>query len=235
MKKIKYALIMAAGRGTRMLPLTQTIPKAMVPLNGSTLIASGLKYLKKHIPHVYATVGYKGPLLAQHLIEEDVSGMFNTTGHDNAWWIFNTLMREVNEPIFVLTCDNVIELDFDLITDEYFSLGAPPCMLVPVKPVTGLDGDYIKHEGNVVKSLSRSQPSEMYCSGIQVLQPRQLNLKMPPVTNFYDVWNNLIKNGDLYCGDIYPKKWFALDTLQQLQEFSTQSQQFEWRTPGKSV
>jgi NDP-sugar pyrophosphorylase family protein len=37
---IKYALIMAAGRGTRMLPLTSSIPKAMAPLNGTTLIAN---------------------------------------------------------------------------------------------------------------------------------------------------------------------------------------------------
>lgn len=214
---------MAAGRGTRMLPLTNDIPKAMVPLNGSTLIANGLKYLKEHIPHIYATVGYKGPILAQHLIEENISGMFNTTGYDNAWWIFNTLMREVDEPIFVLTCDNVIELDFELLTEEYFAKGAPPCMLVPVKPVPGLEGDYIVHENNVVKSLTRSQPSEMYCSGIQILQPRQVNQKMAPATNFYQVWNSLIQTGELMCGDLYPKKWFAVDTLQQLEDFNAQS------------
>ncbi len=211
---------MAAGRGTRMLPLTSTIPKAMAPVNGSTLIASGLKYLKKHIPHIYATVGYKGPILAQHLIEENISGMFNTTGQDNAWWIFNTLMREIDEPIFVLTCDNVIELDFDLLADEYFSKGTPPCMLVPVKPLAGLEGDYIIHEQNIVKSLTRSQPTDMYCSGIQVLHPRQLNLKMTPVTTFYEVWANLILTNELICGDIYPKKWFAVDTLQQLEDLN---------------
>jgi NDP-sugar pyrophosphorylase family protein len=102
-------------------------------------------------------VGYKGSILAQHLIDQNISGVFNTTEKDNAWWIFNTLMREVDEPIFVLTCDNVIELDFALLTQEYFSRGAPPCMLVPVQPVQGLEGDYIEHENNVVKSLSRQR------------------------------------------------------------------------------
>lgn len=223
MKRIKYALIMAAGRGTRMLPLTNTIPKAMAPSNGSTLIANGLKYLKKHIPYIYATVGYKGPILAQHLIEEGISGMFNTTGYDNAWWIFNTLMREINEPIFVLTCDNVIELDFEILTEEYFNTGAPPCMLVPVKPVPGLEGDYILHQNNVVKLITRSQPTEMYCSGIQVLQPRQLNLGMSPVSTFYQVWNSLIQRQELYCCNLYPKKWFAVDTIQQLEDFNAQT------------
>src|SRR5687767_6015737 len=114
MKTINYALIMAAGRGTRMMPLTTLVPKAMVPYNGTTLIANGIDGIRKHIPNIYITVGYKGAILAQHVIEHNVTGIFNTEGKDNAWWIFNTLLKFLNEPVYVLTCDNVIELDFDL-------------------------------------------------------------------------------------------------------------------------
>jgi NDP-sugar pyrophosphorylase family protein len=220
MMGIKYALIMAAGRGTRMQPLTSNIPKAMAPFNGTTLIANGIQYLNKHIPNIYATVGYKGSILAQHLIDQNISGVFNTTEKDNAWWIFNTLMREVDEPIFVLTCDNVIELDFALLTQEYFSRGAPPCMLVPVQPVQGLEGDYIEHEHNVVKSLSRQHPTNMYCSGIQVLHPKRVNELMTPVDNFYEVWTNLIQRRELMCSDLYPEKWYAIDTLSQLENYN---------------
>ena len=44
--KINHALIMAAGRGIRMMPLTKNIPKAMAPLNESTLISEALKEYK---------------------------------------------------------------------------------------------------------------------------------------------------------------------------------------------
>ena len=47
--KINHALIMAAGRGIRMQPLTDNLPKAMAPFNGSTLISEGIKELKKVI------------------------------------------------------------------------------------------------------------------------------------------------------------------------------------------
>ena len=215
---IRYALIMAAGRGERMMPLTDVVPKAMVPVNGSTLIARGLKYLHEKIPYIYVTVGYKGPMLASHVIENNVNGVFNTTGHDNAWWLFNTIMKELDEPVFVLTCDNAIELDFDLLTKEYFSRDCPPCMVVPVKPMPGLEGDYIVHEKNVVKKLSRTDVTEMYCSGIQIIHPKKVTALIKSADNFYQLWNALIEQGNLYCSDLYPSKWYAVDTIQQLSD-----------------
>ncbi|HEY0067377.1 MAG TPA: NTP transferase domain-containing protein [Flavisolibacter sp.] len=217
--QIRYALIMAAGRGERMVPLTDLVPKAMAPVNGSTLIARGLTYLREKLPFIYVTVGYKGAMLAQHVIEHNVTGVFNTTGQDNAWWLFNTLMKELDEPVLVLTCDNVIELDFDLLTKEYFGKGCPPCMVVPVKPIPGLDGDYIVHENNVVQRLSRTEVTDMYCSGIQIIHPKKLNALVSPATNFYQVWNELMAQGELYCSNLYPSKWYAVDTIQQLSSY----------------
>ena len=215
--KIRYALIMAAGRGMRMMPLTDLVPKAMVPYNGSTLIANGIDKIRKHLPYIYITVGYKGALLAQHVIEHNATGIFNTEGKDNAWWIFNTLLKHLDEPVCILTCDNVVELDFDMIAEEYAAFGSPACMVVPVEPVPGLEGDYIFHEDNVVKKLSRNEPTNIYCSGIQVLNPAKVNRLIDPVDNFYEVWERLIIKDQLYCSQTYPSKWFTVDTMEQLQ------------------
>lgn len=217
MSTINHALIMAAGRGRRLMPLTDNMPKAMVPYNGSTLIAIGIDKIRKHIPNIYITVGYKGAMLADHVIQHGVTGIFNTEGHDNAWWIFNTLMKHLNEPIFVLTCDNVTDLDFEILAEEYFSFDSPACMVVPVKPVEGLEGDYIFHGNNIVNKLSRYDPAPTYCSGIQVLNPYKINQLMEPVDNFYQLWNNLIEQNQLYCSKTLPTKWFVVDTVEQLE------------------
>jgi NDP-sugar pyrophosphorylase family protein len=218
MARIQHALVMAAGRGIRMRPLTDVIPKAMIPHNGSTLIANGIEKIRKSIENIHITVGYKGDLMAQHGVQNSVSSIFNTTGKGNAWWIYHTLLKHLNEPIFVLTCDNVTDLDFDKISADYFAKGAPACMVVPVEPVKGLEGDYIFKNGSVITSLSREKKSDLYCSGIQVINPWKINETTEVVDDFNLVWSQLIKQSALHCSDIHPDKWYTVDSLLHLEE-----------------
>ncbi len=209
---------MAAGRGLRMMPLTDVIPKPMAPFAGSTLIAKGIERLQRHLSEVHITVGYKGALLASHVIEHNVSSVINTEGKGNSWWIYNSLLAHVDEPILVLTCDNVVEVDFDLLEADYAQLNEPPCMVVPVNPVPGLEGDYIFHEENYVTRLGRDEPSDIYCSGMQVLNPAAVNRKTRKTESFYEVWQQLIDERSLACSRVYPRTWLAIDTLQQLSQ-----------------
>lgn len=221
MTQINHAIIMAAGRGVRMSPLTDAIPKPMAPYAGSTLIANGIEKIRDRITHIHVTVGYKKAMLAQHVIEHGASSVFNTEGKSNSWWIYNTLLRDLDEPIYVLTSDNVVDLDFDLMEDNYKSLGNPACMLVPVKPVKGLEGDYIFHENHLVTELNRNKTSEIYCSGIQILNPAKINRLTAEGEDFYSVWEQLIEQKELKSSSVYPKKWFAVDTIAQLTELNS--------------
>ena len=44
---INHAVILAAGRGIRMMPMTKKIPKAMVKIKNQTLILNGIKKIQK--------------------------------------------------------------------------------------------------------------------------------------------------------------------------------------------
>lgn len=213
---IRHALIMAAGRGQRMMPLTDTMPKAMAPYLSSTLIAHGIAQVRRHIEHVHVTVGYKGAMLAHHLVEQRVDSIFNTAGRPNSWWIHHTLMRELDEPIVVLTADNVTDLDFARLERDYVDRGSPADMLVPVRPIPGLEGDYIRHSDGRVTSLSRTEPTDIYCSGIQVLHPARVAALTEPEGDFYAVWRRLIEEGQLWVSSVYPDRWMTVDTLDDL-------------------
>lgn len=214
----RHAVILAAGRGTRMGALTDVIPKPMAPLKGSTLILNGIKRVLPHIPQVHVTVGYKAKMLAEHVIGEGVTSIISTEGKGNAWWLFYSLLAQINEPVVVLTCDNLTELEFDRLYSDYIELGSPACMVVPVRPVSGLEGDYIFHDNQVVTELSREKVTDTYCSGIQVINPGKVNQLIDPDEDFGKTWSRLMEQKELIVSRVLPIKWFTVDTINSLSE-----------------
>jgi len=213
-KKINHAFIMAAGRGARLMPLTKKIPKGLVKFRQTSLIARGIRRLKKYIKFIHISVGYKGPILAKHLIEEKVSSIINTDTKGNSWWIFNSIFKSFDSPIYVLTCDNVTNIDFKKIEKDYYKKGQPLCMLIPTKPVKGLKGDYIFRKKNLISNLSRAKKSEIYCTGIQVLNPKRINKRISPTEDFNILWKKLIRIKQLYVSDVMPRKWYTVDDVE---------------------
>lgn len=199
-----------------MMPATEMLPKAMLPYLETTLIAYGIDRIRPHIENIHVTVGYKGAMLAAHLIEHGVTSVHNTEGKPNGWWVANTLVSLIDEPIFVLTCDNVTDIDFAELAADYFALGAPPCLIVPVEPIAGLDGDYVFHEGPVVTALARDRPAPTYASGIQILNPARVAELSGRAEDFGQIWQSLIEKRALYVSSVKPRRWFSCDTLEHL-------------------
>lgn len=60
MESLKRAIIVAAGEGKRMRPVTLTTPKPLVAVNGTRLIDTSIRALKKNgIHEIYIVAGYK--------------------------------------------------------------------------------------------------------------------------------------------------------------------------------
>jgi len=62
------AMILSGGRGTRLRPITDSIPKPLIPLNNTPLISWSIKYLKKYgITDIILCNGYKSKQIERYL------------------------------------------------------------------------------------------------------------------------------------------------------------------------
>lgn len=97
MHTVEQAIIMAAGKGERMRPLTNTVPKPLIKVNGIRMIESVIQALKDNdISPIYIVVGYQKELFSYlekkyedlHLIENpyyeqanNISSLYVTRDH----------------------------------------------------------------------------------------------------------------------------------------------------------
>jgi UDP-N-acetylglucosamine diphosphorylase / glucose-1-phosphate thymidylyltransferase / UDP-N-acetylgalactosamine diphosphorylase / glucosamine-1-phosphate N-acetyltransferase / galactosamine-1-phosphate N-acetyltransferase len=64
------AVILAAGKGTRMHPLTLSKPKQLIEANGKPIIEHIISALPEEITEVIMVIGYKGDMIMEHCGEE---------------------------------------------------------------------------------------------------------------------------------------------------------------------
>ena len=107
---IKKALILAAGKGKRMWPLTENRPKPLLPIVGKSIIEKQIIELKKAgVKEVNVLIGYKMNKISEKLGNGDSFGLKinyivqeeqKGTGH-----AVNQMKDKISEPFYCLNGD----------------------------------------------------------------------------------------------------------------------------------
>ena len=209
-----HAVIIAGGFGARMMPLTKYVPKPLIEVDGKPLIQYALDFFKKHeIESITVTYGHKHDLLLDY-VGSDVASMINTIDKDNAYFLFNTIVRYIDKPVIVCPCDLIIEIDMEQLYQEYAQLGEPALCIVPIP--ASANADFIHSKDSQVTKITREDISQVCASGIQIINPAKINRTITPKDNFYDVWMELIKAEAMYITKTQPISWKAFDNLKDI-------------------
>jgi NDP-sugar pyrophosphorylase family protein len=210
----KHAVIISGGNGTRMLPLTEYIPKALVKTNNKKLIDYAVDFFKLNdIENIHITYGYKCDQLINH-IHTKSSSLLNTINQDNSYFVFNTIIKYINEPIIVCPCDLDFDINLNELYAEYVNLKSPAACIIPIE--YNSDADKIQQEDQNVLQINKNVKSNLSASGIQIINPFKINQLITPHQNFYDVWKELIKQKQLLVTRTKPTKWKCFDKISDL-------------------
>ena len=124
------AIILAGGRGKRLRPITDKIPKPLILINNKPLIERTIKYLKKYgITEIIISSGYKSNLIEKFLKKEKNFGckiIFSTekTPLGTGGAIKKALKHIDEESFLVLNGDIVTNIDLKKILKKPNTIAA---------------------------------------------------------------------------------------------------------------
>ena len=173
--KITSAMLLAAGFGTRLKPLTYTTPKPLLPLDGCSIIDHQLRYLAKSgINRVAINVHHLGDMIISHVgdgkrygliveffSEKEILGTGG--GIKNAEGFFG------DRPFLSINADALIDTDLSALIEHHVSTGIDTTMVL-MKIDDGID--YTPVEIRSDGSLKGFGNGKHFYTGLQIVGPK---------------------------------------------------------------
>lgn len=204
--KLNKAMILAAGEGTRLRPLTNAVPKPLIKVNEHTLIDYALNLLNR--------LKFKEVKINTHYRKEDIKKFLNNKNYnfnidlieeknllDTGGGIFNATGSYDQEPFLVLNPDTIWGRDYDQeiekMTQSYFENNLPILLLVNKKISydKSFKGDFNLDAKNIVRRDTTN--NEYIYTGAQILTRANFSNIKEKIFSMNIIWDQLIKNNQL--------------------------------------
>lgn len=229
------AMILAAGLGNRMRPLTDHIPKPLLHAGGKALIAYHLENLQRAGIHkVIINLAYLGEKIRAQLGDGKQFGLEITYSTEpepleTGGAILHALDLLGTEPFLLVNGDVWCDLDFaqfiqQSVVEKKFAENQFGHLLLVPNPDFHPLGDFaLDNRGLLLDDPDKTHPHRFTFGGISLLKPELISdypdkrQKFPLV----EVLRRAISNGQL-TGQVHQGRWSDVGTparLQQLEDY----------------
>lgn len=215
------AMVLAAGRGERMRPLTDTTPKPLLEVGGKALIEYHLAALQQAgVNDVVINHAWLGEQIESRLGNGDRYGLRIEyspeipAALETAGGIIQALARLGTEPFIVINGD--IWCDYPLQRLPHHPDGLAHLVMVD-NPPHNPQGDFCLN--NV--SLQAEGESKLTYSGIGVYHPQLFAGLEPGIRPLAPLLRNAIAAGQV-SGEHYRGRWYDIGTPERLAELDLQ-------------
>jgi NDP-sugar pyrophosphorylase family protein len=155
--------ILAGGLATRLRPITETIPKALVEVAGHPFIAWQLRYLHlQGLSRIVLCVGYRGDQIAAMIGDGSRFGLHVDYVFDGARLLgtggaLRRALPILGDAFFVLYGDSFLPVDF-LPIERAFSSSGKPSLMTVLKNRDLWDKSNVQFEHGVVLEYNKRTP-----------------------------------------------------------------------------
>ncbi len=171
-KKPTQAVILAGGRGQRLHPITEKIPKPMVLFHGKPFLEYMIEYLKKEgFTEVILLVGYLHEKITSYFGDGSKFGInikYSITDINNETGPRLEAARSMLDPVFFLTyCDNYCPINTQKAWEHFCSQENTLAQITVYSNIDKFTRDNLRVENGLVSTYDKSR-SQDNLSGVDI-------------------------------------------------------------------
>jgi len=204
------AMILSAGYGKRLNPLTLKCPKSLLKLGNETLLSNTLKFIEQFgIKKVVINIHYLGEQIVDYInknkfnlditVVEEKEKILDTGGG-----VLNAIQYFSNEPFFIFNPDIIFSphylKELKLMQKLFYENKKSKCFMLVVDKIKSYDknlkGDF-NLKDNLISRKNKDDLKYIY-TGLQIIKPEAFFGFNDKVFSINEVWNKLIENNELY-------------------------------------
>ena len=217
--KVKKAIILGAGFGKRMLPITKKIPKPLVKINGVTLLENSIKFLTSlGIKHIVVNAHYLHKEIINFLKRKKFSSKIHVVVEkrkilDTGGGILNASRKFKKQIFFVLNPDTIWRKGYrkEFRKLEKVCLKNKKSVMLLVSKSKSYDrsfgGDFNLNSKN---EILRQKNNKFIFTGAQIINRSVFKKRKIKPFSMNKVWDDLIKNKEL-IGVTSRQKFFHIN------------------------
>jgi len=206
---IKKAMILAAGFGKRLNPLTLDCPKPLLKIGRETLLSNTINFLEQYqIKEIIINVHYLGEQISEYLNKRNFNININIINEKEK--ILNTgggilnASKYFNESFLCINPDTIWNSQYigelKKMESEFISKKRKNILLVVNKEKSfdkNLKGDFNLENGLI--KIEKNKDLKYVYTGLQIINPKvflNINEEVFPINK---IWNNLIERSELFA------------------------------------
>lgn len=218
--RVRKAVILAGGKGTRMRPLTYEMPKPMIPIKGKPLIQHIIELCRKYdIREIIISIGYLGDKIREHFGDGSHLGVdikyveekeeLGTAGP------LNLAKKHLNGPFLMFNGDVLSDID---LADMIQFHGEQKCLatiaLTQVEDTSAFGVARLKGHKIVgfVEKPKSGEDSKLINAGVYLLEPQVLDLIPEGKAMIETIVFPKLSSKEELCGYLFDGQWYDTGT-----------------------
>ena len=167
------AVILCAGKGTRLLPLTENKPKPMLPVGGKPILEYIINKVENLVDNIYLVVKYKKDMIIDYFRDHSKITFVEQGAIDGTGYALLSARNYVGDEFLVINGDIIFEDDLSGILSYENAMG-----LVEVENPENFGVVLLDREGNVVEieEKPKNPKSNLINGGVYKFQSDVLDI-----------------------------------------------------------